>query len=324
MAPPTLAEQVAVEQLAPNEYVSKSLPIRMGNAMPIAYGGCTIAVAVSAACATVPAGFTPYSMLGHFHGPASTTEKQHCFVEHTRTTRSFLTRRVQVKQKQKGGSLRTCLELMADFHVVEPSLVDYCTAPAAAWPKPDDCPTMSQRAEGLRAKGIVSEEQFKELSTKLGANTHLFETRYCLNGVSGQNLSGTAKNVATTQDSLPMTSKVSAEWQRSLVKLESSAANFAALAFLMDGALSFIPMTHGNMWFEDVGACSTLDFALRIFVPEVDMESWTLKERFTSRGGSARSYSEGRLWDDKGQLVASMTQQSILRPKKEDVSGPKM
>jgi acyl-CoA thioesterase len=185
--------------------------------------------------------------------------------------------------------------------------MDYSTTLVAAWPKPDDCPTTAAHAEALRVKGAISEAQFKEFGRALGANNHLFETRYCLNGVSGQNLSGTAKDVVTTQDSLPITSKVSAEWQRSLAKLNSPVANFAALAFLMDGALSFTPMTHEHMWFDDVGACSTLDFALRIFVPEVSMDTWTLKERFTSRGGSARTYSEGRLWDEKGQLIASMT-----------------
>ena len=321
MSPPTLAEQVAVEQVAPNEYVSKALPIRMGNSMPIAYGGCTIAVAVSAACATVAGDLKPYSILGHFHGPAATNQPLRCFVEHTRTTRSFATRRVQVKQAQKDGSLRTCLELMADFHVAEKeSVVEYSPPPAAAWAQPDDCPSTGEHARRLRDRGVVSEAEFVEFTTKLGANAHLFDTRACLNGVAGQNLAGAARGAPTTQDALPMTAKVSAEWQRSRARLPTPAANVAALAFLMDGALSFIPLTHGGMWFDDVGACSTLDFALRLCVPDVDMEAWTLKERFTTRAGSARSYSEGRLWDAKGQLVASMTQQSILRPKK----GPKM
>ena len=323
--PPTLAEQVAVEQTGPDEYVSKELPIRLGNAMPIAYGGCTISIAVRAACATVPAGFTPYSLLGHFLGPASTDQKLYCSVERTRSTRSFATRRVKVQQKQKDGSLRTCLELNADFQVVETgSVFDYSPAPVTTWPRPEDCPTTAEHAAALKARGVVSDAQHTEFSTKLGSITHLFETRYCLNGVSGQNLGGAAKNVATTQDDLPLTSKVSGEWQRSVARLDSPDANFAALAFLMDGGLSFLPLAHGHMWFEDVGACSSLDFALRIFVPGVDMESWTLKERVTYRGAGARTYSEGRLWDDNGQLIASMTQQSIMRPTPGKPSGSKI
>lgn len=67
----------------------------------------------------------------------------------------------------------------------------------------------------------------------------------------------------------------------------------AALAFLMDGALAFLPLTHGGMWFDDVGACSTLDFALRVFVPSVDMGEWHLRERSTSRGEGEGRFPRG-------------------------------
>jgi acyl-CoA thioesterase len=57
---------------------------------------------------------------------------------------------------------------------------------------------------------------------------------------------------------------------------------------------------------------SSLDFALRIFT-KIDMNEWTLRERRTTRAGGSRSYTEGRLWNEKGELLASMTQQCILR-----------
>jgi acyl-CoA thioesterase len=34
-------------------------------------------------------------------------------------------------------------------------------------------------------------------------------------------------------------------------------------------------------------------------------------------GGEGRTYSEARIWDQTGRMVANLTQQSILRPKKE-------
>ncbi|KAI5926222.1 thioesterase-like superfamily-domain-containing protein [Camillea tinctor] len=315
----SLAEQVAV-QLQGSEYVSKTNPIRMGNSMSIAYGGCTIAVAVSAANATVSPKFSPYSILGHFHGPASTDQKLHCSVEETRNTRSFATRRVTVKQPQPDGRLRTCVELITDYHLSEPALLDYSAPPVATWPRPDDCPDVATHVEGLRKRGVISEAEYKGFSWMIGPNAELFETRYCLNGVSGQNLSGSAKDAVTSQDVLPLTSKTSAEWQRAITKLETPQEHYTVLAFLMDGGLSLLPLTHNHLWFDDVAACSSLDFALRIFTPDVDMNSWHIKERVTSRGGTGRTYSEGRLWDEKGNLVASMTQQSIMRPKKGDPS----
>lgn len=313
---PNLADQIAIEQLSPGEFVSSHLPIRMGNSMPIAYGGCTVAVAVNAAYTTIGPDFSLYSLLGHFHGPASTQQKLYASVVRTRDTRSFATRRVQVKQKLPDGSFRACLELMADFHVREPEVLEYSAPTRTAWPGPEECPTVGEHAAALRNEGKVTDEQYEALRATFATSEDYFETRYCVDGVSGQNLSGVAKTAPTSQDHLPITAKTSAEWQRARGDLPSGDAHMAALAFLMDGALAFLPLTHGGMWFDDVGACSTLDFALRVFVPSVDMGEWHLRERSTSRGGGGRTFSEGSLWDEEGRLVATASQQSILRVKR--------
>lgn len=310
---PTLAEQIGVEKVKDGEYISKVLPVKMGNSLPIAYGGCTVGVAVSAACATVTSSLALYSVLGHFLGPASTEYKLHCHVENVRDTRSFATRRVRVKQQQKDGKFRTCLELTADFHVKETSAFKYSAPPSTTYPRADDCPTFPELAGTLQSRGAISEKGAQGFLKMFGVALEHFDTRYCLNGVAGQNLGGAAKTVETMQEHLPITGKSSAEWQKTNTKLETVNDTMAALAFLMDGALSFLPLTHGHLWFEDVAACSTLDFALRIFTPEVDLGAWHLRERTTSAGGAGRTYSEGKLWDDKGNLVASNTQQSILR-----------
>jgi acyl-CoA thioesterase len=87
----------------------------------------------------------------------------------------------------------------------------------------------------------------------------------------------------------------------------------ASLGFLMDGMLSFLPLIHNHLSFDDVAACSTLDFALRVFSPRIDMNHWHLREVISHHAGHGRSYSESRLWDEQGSLVASMTQQAIIR-----------
>ena len=53
------------------------------------------------------------------------------------------------------------------------------------------------------------------------------------------------------------------------------------------------------------------------------MSEWYLKERKTSRGGGNRTYSEGKLFDQHGNLIASNTQQSIMRLRP-DVSVAKL
>ncbi|KAI8722829.1 hypothetical protein NCS52_00428000 [Fusarium sp. LHS14.1] len=296
---PTLAELVAVEQLEKGEYVSKTLPIRMGNSMPIAYGGCTAGVAVSAACATAPPTMALYSVLGHFLGPASTDRKLHCSVTHTRDTRSFATRRVQVKQQQPDGKFRVCMELIADFH-----------------PESDKCENITEHVGKLVANGTVEKEQADAFLKSFSAMETFFDARYCLDGVAGQNMGGSIKDKTTTQDDRHVTDKTSAEWQRARDPLATNADNMAALSFLMDGGLSFLPLTHNHLWFDDVTACSSLDFALRIFVPDLKLDEWHLKERRTYRAGNGRTFAEGKLWDEHGNLVASESQQSILRLQK--------
>ena len=320
---PTLADQVAVDQVSQGEYVSRLNPIRMGNAAPIAYGGCTAGVAVNAACQTAPPTMSLYSVVGHFHGPASTDQKLHCSVTNTRDTRSFATRRVQVKQQQPNGKFRVCMEILADFHVRETSDWDYSEATCSKWPRAEDCPNVQTLVKHLLDKGNITEGQGQAFIKTFAANAEFFETRYCTDGVSAQNLTGAAKATKTTQEDRSITDKVSAEWQRTLKPLGNQIEHMSALAFLMDGALSFLPLTHNHMWFDDTTACSTLDFALRIFVPEINMSEWYLKERKTSRGGGNRTYSEGKLFDKHGNLIASNTQQSIMRLRP-DVSVAKL
>ncbi|RGP61078.1 acyl- thioesterase [Fusarium longipes] len=318
-----LANQVAVDQIGQGEYVSRLNPVRMGNAMPIAYGGCTVAVAVNAACRTAPPEMSLYSVLGHFHGPASTEKKLYCSVTNTRDTRSFVTRRVQVKQEQPNGKFRVCMEVLADFHIKEASNFEYSEPTCSKWPRAEDCPDLKTLVKDLLHKGSITKDQGEAFTKTFAANADLFETRYCTDGVSAQNLAGAAKATITTQDDRSITDKVSAEWQRALGPLETSVENMSALAFLMDGALSFLPLTHNHMWFDDTAACSTLDFALRIFVPEIKMNEWCIRERRTTRGGGNRTYAEGKLFDKHGNLIASNSQQSIMRLR-EGVSLPKL
>jgi hypothetical protein len=60
-----------------------------------------------------------------------------------------------------------------------------------------------------------------------------------------------AKRIETTQDHLQITGKTSAEWQRVIRSLPNQEEQAAALAFLMDGGLSFLPPIHYHRFLED-------------------------------------------------------------------------
>jgi acyl-CoA thioesterase II len=310
----TFADQLAVEEVGLGEYISKTAPGHMGNINPIAYGGCTLAIAIRAASATVPPTHSLYSVVGHYLGPASTTEKLLCTVHATRNSRSFATRRVEVNQKQRDGSTRKCAEMLMDFHVQEPALLTFSTPPRMQYSGPEKSLTIEQSVEAAVSKGLIGEEYAAVGVAMFSMLGRFFDSRSCPEGMSTQNLTGALKDQPTTQDALPVTSRTSADWGKTVAPLTSAGEKAAALAFHMDGGLAFLPLAHSHLFFDDAGVCSSLDFALRIFVPEVDLGKWHLRERVVIEGGHGRTYTEGRLWDDQGRFVASMTQQGILRP----------
>lgn len=313
-----LADQLEIEQTGPNQFISKEPPQRMGNAMPIGYGGCTAGIATRAACATVPDSFSLYSLVGHFLGPASTTERLACTVHATRDTKTFATRRVVVSQRQASGQLRPCMELLADFHVVEPALLTYSAPPSIAFAGPGESPTARELADKAVAQGLCGPELVEKYAIMFSMMEQYFDTRTCAEGLNGQNVLGLVRTAPTDQDHLSMTERSSGDWSKTKEPLTSAGEKNAALAFLMDGGLSFLPLWHDKLWFDDAGACSTLDFALRLFTPDVDLSNWHLRERKTIAAGIGRSYSESRLWDENRNLVACMTQQCILRPKPQE------
>jgi acyl-CoA thioesterase len=102
------------------------------------------------------------------------------------------------------------------------------------------------------------------------------------------------------------------------MQLPNEMENVACLAFLMDGAIAFAPLSFSGMFLDDSAATSSLEFSLRLFRrgSELDLGGkWWLREIGTVVGAEGRTYSEGRLFDEGGVCVASMTQQSICRPK---------
>ena len=335
----TVTEQVGVVQVAPgkDEFRSTSLPIRMGNMLPIAYGGCAISVAVHAAVQTAPDTHRLYSVVGHFHGPASLDQPFRIAVTRTRDTRSFATRRVRVSQLQpsrktttkskkseEGATERLCLELIADFHVLEEPLLEFSPPLHRLYAPPLECPTRPELQAEIEARVGRPLDVPGPFRTVQAGTELYFDLRYCRESMSGQNL-GFARHIPTDQDALPLSARCSAEWYRVREGLKDAEGqprrlpathgeNCAVLAFLMDGGLAFAALVHDHLGFEHAGAASSLDFALRFMTPDVDMTRWHVRERVAHAAGAGRTYAEGRLFDEQGRLVASMTQQGIMRP----------
>ncbi|KAL2856508.1 acyl-CoA thioesterase II [Aspergillus pseudoustus] len=336
----TLAAQLSVSQTSSNPgtgtgtvmetFETTSFPERMGNAANYAYGGCALGAGVQAAYQTVPKGYKPYSISGSFLAPVSTEAKLHCAVRRLRDTKTFATRLVEIsqvqpkpqvgKQKEGSGSQRLCMIMLADFQREgEDALLTYSARPDRTYSPPEACLTPQELVSKTVAAGTIPPESEAKYNTLFGLLARLFETRLAGEGIGAQNLTGMAKSSITDQDHLPLPSKTTADWIRSRTPLSRESDQYAGLVFLLDSYLSFLPLVHSKRFIDDAGACASLDFSVRVFSSEWDLTDWNFRELKTVAGGEGRTYSESRLWNREGKLVANMTQQSILRPLK----GPK-
>ncbi|KAE8153215.1 acyl-CoA thioesterase II [Aspergillus avenaceus] len=308
----SIADLASLARTGPNTFQCRNNPEKQSTGANIAYGGCAIASAVTAACMDTDNAYRLYSAYGVFLGPASLTEPFTCTTSLLRKTRMFTTHQVIVSQTVTDGS-RAILTMTLDFHAREPQTVlDFWTQPVMNHPFDQSLPFEDYYAQMRRRN--VPDSLIQWHSNAFPLNTRFFDRRISPHGVMAQNLSG-GMRVETSQDDLPLPDKTSAEWTRSKQPLHTSAENMAALAFNLDAEVSVVPVLHGQLGIHDVGHLATLNFALRVFRRDVDLNDWHLKEWRAITAGEGRSYSEARLWDRTGDMVASMTQCCILRSK---------
>lgn len=319
MVSKTLLELVELKLVSPNLWETLSFPERMGNTAPIAYGGCALGVGVKAACLSVGSQYRLYSAMGNYLGPALIDRKLQCSVRAIRDTRTFATRFVEVSQTQDNGSKRLCMTFLADFQLPEKAALLTYSKPSGMPTIPiEELPTAQEHNQKMVESGVISSQVLKEHDRIFPLLTRFYDVLLVPDSVMAQNLKGLAKHLKTTQDSRPLHEKVTAD----VFRLKPSAAatthaeNMAAFAFMADAVLSFLPLGHNHLSMDDASACASLDFALRLFRNDMDVNTWLRREAWTSVGADGRTYSESQFWDENGRnLIASMTQQSIMRPK---------
>lgn len=319
----SLKSILALEQSQPGRFKSINNPPKMGNAMPIAYGGCAIGIAVQAAHYDIPANHRIYAANGNFLGPALIDRPLYCNTKTYRATKSFTTKLVEVMQKQDDGKERVCLVALVDFHVVEEGFLTYSAPPSKEYTSLEESWTPTERKKIMVDEGIISQEEVDRHDKMFGLMVTLIDMRFTKQSVHGQNLQGFARGFKTTQHQLPLTDRTSADWLRVREEVKTPAENATALAFLLDASISFQPLVLDSMALVDVGACSSLEFSLRFLTPDIDINDWHLREWRTYAGDAARTFSEARLFDKSGKMVASMIQTSIMRPPK-TASKPKL
>lgn len=317
MSGKNLNELLELRKIGEDEFETIYNPIKMGNNSPIAYGGCALGVAAAVARQTVPSQYHAYSLMGNFLGPALTDRKFHCTVRRVRDTRTFATRHIDVSQVQDDGKRRPCLFMTADFQVKEPvDLMTFSAPPFGPFKHWSEEMSPEEWRKHFLNEGEIDVKTAETHRQSMMVHRMLFEQRNCSSGFSAQTLSGIGKHLPSDQDNLTLTVRSSRQWVKASTKIEEH-EQLGAVTLFMDGALSFVPLVHDHKWLDDAGACSSLDFALRFFDDSVDFNNFHLHEMRAIAGAEGRTFSEARLWDESGKMVATMTQQSIMRPKPE-------
>jgi hypothetical protein len=207
--------------------------------------------------------------------------------------------------------------VLGDFQVPEPAtLLTYSRPAAMEYRSPESCLSTTDTVLQKVSDGEIPQSLADAQQKTFGLMSRFYDVRYHPGGIMSQNILGMIGGKKTTQDHLPLTSRLSADWFRNKHAVgEDMETQVSSLSFIMDAALSFIPLAHSGLTFADAGAVSSLDFALRIFKNKLDLDEFHCREFKTVTGGAGRTFSESHIWDQKGDMVASMSQMSILRPK---------
>ncbi|KAE8139406.1 thioesterase-like superfamily-domain-containing protein [Aspergillus pseudotamarii] len=297
----SLKQQIAVEPLRPGHFCSLENPTRLGSLSEYVFGGNTIAIAVNAAYQTVNHTYHLYSLCGHFIRPATTDRKLFCHVESIRDSKSFQTRQIRVSQAADDGANRLCLIAIADFHIEEPySVVTYSIPPET------ESPSSTSRGKYFTPPPNASKN--RDLYRNL---EHFLDMRAFLdNETSTEN----HKQDTRFNSPPPAPPVIIKEMFRVPEPLGNEAEQMSVLAFYADKGLAYIPAIHNGYDLQQASACATLDFSLRVFVHSLNLGNWHMAEQKAIVAGNARAFSEGKIWNEDGHLVASMTQQTILRP----------
>ncbi len=319
-------EQFTLKELGNNEYETLEKPKRVGNPLPVAYGGYSLGVACKAATLSVPKGYHLYSIVGNYLGPASTDLHLLAKIKTIRQTRTFATRYVEVGQVHPTGEFKACLVGIADFQVAEPkSLLQYSRKPTKSYPSWRECPTSAENNQKLLSEGKINKKLLAMFEQSFSIFPALYDQRAIPSAIFAQNLGGIAKTAPHSQDHLPPAQRTTADWFKAREELHSPADQVANLAFLIDGAVAFQALSFNHLFFDDVAAASSLDFALRVFQngkgeeggSGLNMNQWHLREMNSSVAENGRTFGESWIWDEQGNAVACMSQQCILRPKAE-------
>jgi acyl-CoA thioesterase II len=250
------------------------------------FGGQVAGQALVAAGRTAPADRPVHSLHAYFIRPGDPSVPLIYLVERVRDGRSFTTRRVTTVQHGK-----TIFTLSASFHQREPGF-DHAD-PMPDVPGPEQVEPTAERVR--RLFGVAAEDHLRDNPIDIrhvGPLTVEAERDPSL--ISSRNVVWLRANGELPQDPL----------------LHVCLMTYASDMTLLDTVL----LAHGVSWAGGVVAGASLDHAMWFHRP-FRADRWLLYVQDTPTASGARGLARGEVYTEEGELVVSVVQEGLLRPR---------
>lgn len=248
------------------------------------FGGQVLGQAIAAVGTSVPEGREIHSMHGYFLRPGSSSDRMTFEVARLYDGRSFSTRRAQAYQ---GGDV--LMSMIASFQGIEEGIDHQESLDMSEVPDPDSLPTVWEKYGHLaddsgRASWVLNRP---------------FDLRYVESDIvlRVEEPSSRQRLWLRARDTLPGTQII----------------HSAALAFASDYVLiEPVLRRHGLPWATPGLSSASLDHSMWFHRP-FRADEWLLYELDSPTAQGGRGLAHGRFYNASGELVASVTQESMIR-----------
>ncbi|MFM8566361.1 MAG: acyl-CoA thioesterase [Gemmatimonadota bacterium] len=280
-----LLELLELEPLEHNIYRGQNRDLGTGRV----FGGQVFAQALVAARRTVEDGREAHSVHGYFLREGDLSAPIVYFVDRPRDGRSFTSRRVTAIQHGEA-----IFHLSASFHVVEPGIDHQLPMPEV--PEPE---SLSSELDLIRANAQLIPEPIRAIWTQ----DRPIDLRLI-----------TPRNPFVPGEAVGPVEARRAAWFRVVDRIpDTTIVHQAVLAYASDyGFLPTALLPHGLTMRDRRVQIASLDHTLWMHRP-FRADEWLLYVSDSPSAHGARGFVRGQVFTRKGQLIASVAQEGLIR-----------
>lgn len=289
-----LVKLLTVEKRAADIYAGRPQKGGVGRV----FGGQVLAQALQAAQASVPESKTAHSLHAYFLRGGREGAAIEYRIERDFDGRSFANRRVVASQENEDGSSSPILNLTASFQVPEEGLEhDDSPMPEVAAPEDLKSDMEMRRTMAERIGDKLSDAQRALMLRPRPIEMRTIDRLHWMNSEPREPSAHT--------------------WFRTVAPLaDDPALHRAIITYASDYTLlgtSALP--HGLSWMRGELVGASLDHAIW-FHREARADEWLLYATDAPWSGGGRGFNRGRIFNQSGQLVASVAQEGMMRRRK--------